>query len=210
MGAMRERWNGLCERIGVFGKVEEADLTFEMIQTLYTHPVRAYHNLDHIGQCLRVFDEVRMLAEERDCVEFAIWLHDSVFFAERPDNEVRSADAAATVAALLGCKPEFALRARELIYATKHSEPPAPGDAALLADIDLSILAAPEAEYDVYARAIHDEFSFAGEELFRAGRSAFLERMLDRREIFATRWFRKEKEDRARENMERELDRWRG
>lgn len=200
----------MCERVGAFGKDPEAELTFEMLHTLYTHPPRAYHNLDHIAHCLGKFDEVRMLAEDKDAVEFALWLHDSVFFAERPDNEARSADAAATVAGLLGSKPEFAARVRELIHATKHSEPPAPGDASLVADIDLSILAAPEEEYDAYAAAIHEEFSFAGEEMFRTGRGAFLERMLARDEIFATRWFRKEMEGKARWNLERELERWRG
>jgi predicted metal-dependent HD superfamily phosphohydrolase len=203
---MRERWNALCERVGAFGKAAAEDLTFEMIQTFYTHPPRAYHNLEHIAQCLRVFDSVKLLAEDKDAVEFALWMHDSVFFAERPDNEARSADAAATVAGLLGCKGEFAARVRELIQATRHSEAPAPGDAALVADIDLSILAAPGAEYDAYTGAIHEEFSFAGEEMFRTGRCAFLERMLSRDEIFATRWFRQEMEGAARGNMERELD----
>jgi predicted metal-dependent HD superfamily phosphohydrolase len=202
---MRDRWNALCERTGAFGKVEEADLTFEMIHTLYTHPPRAYHNLDHIAQCLAVFDGVRMLAEDKDAVEFALWLHDSVFFPERPDNEARSADAAGTVAGLLGCRAEFADRVRTLIHATRHSEPPEPGDTALVADIDLSILAADDAAYDAYSRAIHDEFSFAGEQMFRDGRRAFLRRMLDRDRIFATRYFRKEMEGRARGNMEREL-----
>lgn len=206
---MRERWNALCERVGAFGKAAEEDLTFEMIQTFYTHPPRAYHNLEHIAQCLGKFDEVRLLAEDKDAVEFALWLHDSVFFPERPDNEARSADAAATVAGLLGCKGEFAARVRELIFATKHSEPPRAGDEALVADIDLSILAAPAGEYDAYAAAIHEEFGFAGEEMFRTGRSAFLERMLSRDEIFATRWFRQAMEGAARANMERELERWR-
>lgn len=207
---MRQRWNTLCERIGAFGNVEETDLTFEMVHTLYTHPPRAYHNLTHIAQCLAVFDDVRMLADDKDAVEFALWMHDSVFFAERPDNESRSADAAATVAGLLGCPGAFAARTRELIHATQHSRPPAPGDESLVADIDLSILAVDDALYDEYAAAIHAEFSFAGEAMFRAGRSAFLDRMLARDHIFATRWFRREMEPRARRNLERELDRWRG
>lgn len=206
--AMRERWNALCERVGAFGKAAEEELTFEMIHTLYTHPPRAYHNLDHVAQVLAKFDEVRLLAEDKDAVEFALWLHDCVFFAERPDNEARSADAAATVAALIGCRPEFVEQVRKLIHATRHSEPPAPGDASLVADIDLSILGAPRAEYDAYARAIQEEFSFAGEEMYRAGRRAFLERMLAREHIFSTRWFRQEMEQGARENMERELEMW--
>lgn len=204
---MRERWNALCERVAGSGAglAEEEDLTYEMILTLYTHPVRAYHNLEHIGHCLREFDRVRMLAEEKDCVEFALWMHDCVFIAERPDNEVRSADTAGAVAALPGCRGDFTQRVRELIMVTRHDAPPAPGDEALVADIDLSVLGATPEEYTAYRRAIRTEFAFADEEMFRAGRAAFLHRMLDKPSVYTTAWFRKELEERARRNLEGEL-----
>lgn len=207
--AFRRRWEGLCVRVGVFKHAHESDLTFEMLTTMYGHPVRAYHNLDHIGQCLEVYDSVRGLAEGRDEVEFALWLHDCVFFAERSDNEERSADAAAMIAGLLGCTPEFTSRVRELIAVTRHHEEPPRGDPALVADIDLSILGQPWEVYDRYRRAIHDEYDWAGEELFRQGRTAFLERMLSKSSIYSTRYFRQELEQGARDNMERELDEWR-
>ena len=208
--ALRHRWERLCERVGAFKKAEESDLTFEMLATMYAHPPRAYHNLDHIAQLLSVFDAAAMLAEDRDAAEFAIWLHDCVFFPERPDNESRSADAAAMIAGLLGCPADFTTRVRDLIAATKHSESPARGDASLVADIDLSILAAPRADYDAYRAAIRAEFEFADDDMFRTGRAAFLERMLDRNQIFSTQWFRHEMERLARDNMQRELDELRG
>ncbi len=208
--ALRHRWERLCERVGAFKKAEESDLTFEMLSTMYAHPPRAYHNLGHIEQVLSEYDGAAMLAEDRDAVEFALWLHDCVYFAERPDNESRSADAAAMIAGLLGCPAGFTDRVRELIAATKHAEPPARGDASLVADVDLSILAAGPAEYDAYRAAIRAEFDFADDEMFRQGRAAFLERMLDKQHIFATQWFRRQKESAARRNMERELDALRG
>ncbi len=206
---LRDRWEALCARVGAFKNVEESDLTFDMLRTLYAHPVRAYHNLGHIEQLLRVFDEVRGLAEDRDCLEFAIWLHDCVYFAERPDNEERSADAASMIAGLLGCSAEFTGRVRSLIAVTRHSVPPARGDWSLIADVDLSILAAPwegPGGYDEYRKAIRGEFAFASDEQYVDGRSAFLNRMLDRERLFHTALFRKEREGRARENMERELE----
>lgn len=202
---LRSRWEELCERIGAFKKAHESDLTFEMLWTMYAHPPRAYHNLDHIAQCLGVFDTVRMLAEDRDCVEFALWLHDGVFFPERSDNEERSADAASMIAGLLGCNAEFTSKVRELIAATRHHEEPTRGDTALVADIDLSILGQPWPVYDAYRRAIHEEYSWAGEDLFRNGRAAFLQRMLDKPNIFATGYFRKQLEAQALDNMDREL-----
>jgi len=203
--ALRHRWDRLCERVGAFKTAEESDLTFEMLLTLYAHPARAYHNLDHIEQLLGVFDGAAMLADDRDALEFAIYLHDCVFFPERPDNESRSADAAAMIAGLLGCPPEFTSRVRDLIGATRHDSAPPRGDASLLADIDLSILAADWDTYSAYRAAIRQEFEFADDAMFRDGRAAFLRRMLDRRSIYSTQWFGRELEQKARHNLHREL-----
>lgn len=203
---LRDRWFALCRRIDTHEDVgADAELTFGMVETLYTHPERAYHNLGHVRACLDVFAEVRMLAEDREAVEFALWMHDCVFDAARPDNEARSADAAGMVAGLLGCAPGFAERVRELILVTRHARTPAGGDASVVSDVDLSVLGSPPAEYEAYRDAIRAEFSFAPAEQFAHGRHAFLERMLDREHIYATGLFRSEREARARENMDREM-----
>ena len=203
---VHDRWNLLCGRVGAFEHAADGDMTFEMLSSLYSTPVREYHNLEHIGALLGVFDSVRMLAEERDAVEFAIWLHDAVYIPERPDNEARSADAAGMIAALLGCTPDFVERVRRLIFATRHDRDPAPGDAALVADIDLADLGGEWGEYQEYAAKIRREFGFASDEMFAEGRRAFLERMLGKKWIYGTAWFRKDREKRARENMARELE----
>ena len=90
--------------------------------------------------------------------------------------------------------------------ATRHSNPPGKGDTALVADIDLAILAAPAGEYDAYRRAIRAEFAFAPDEQFVPGRIAFLRRMIDKGRIFATPHFLRECEGKARDNLYRELD----
>jgi predicted metal-dependent HD superfamily phosphohydrolase len=110
------------------------------------------------------------------------------------------------IAGLLGCPADLTSRVRDLIFATKHADAPARGDTALIADIDLSILAAQQTDYDAYRAAIRQEFDFADDDQFRQGRAAFLERMLDRDTIFSTQWFRREMEQPARDNMQRELD----
>lgn len=213
----------MCARVGAFKKVDESDLTFDMLLTFYAHPVRAYHNLDHIAQVLGEFDAVSALADDPDCVEFALWMHDCVYFAERPDNEDRSADAAAMIAGLLGCAAPFVATVRSLIAVTRHSIVPARGDWALVADLDLTVLAAEWAPaappppsspplsaqasgYDAYRRAIRQEFAFATDEQYRAGRCAFLNRMLDKERIYHTAYFYKRLESRARDNLYRELD----
>ena len=205
---MHDRWDRLCARVGAFGSASEADLTYEMISTLYANPSRAYHNLEHIAWCLRAFDEVARLAEHPDACEFALWLHDCVFIPERPDNEARSAEAAAMIAGLLGCDGVFISQVRELILVTKHDSCPVDPDSALVSDVDLAVLGGSEEEYAQYSASIRAEFSFAPEEMFARGRMAFLHRMLDREEIYSTAWYRSTLEKRARANMQRELEGW--
>lgn len=202
---LHHRWDRLCARVGAFASASEADLTFETILTLYAHPPRSYHTLEHVAACLHAFDQVALLAEDKDATEFALWLHDAVFIAERPDNERRSADAAGMIAGLLGCSPPFTQRVRELILATKHDDHEPIGDAALVADLDLADLGADPDIYAAYREAIDREYGFASREHFLRGRTAFLHRMLDRDDIYATAWFRSQREATARRNLNDEL-----
>lgn len=204
---LHNRWNALCERIGAFKSAHESDVAFEMLSTLYAHPPRRYHNLAHIAQVLAAFDDCRGLAADKDTVEFALWMHDCVYFAERSDNEDRSADAAGMIAGLLGCSPEFSARVRPCIMATRHSLAPDKGDPALVADLDLTILAAPAPEYDAYAAAIRAEFAFAPDDQYIPGRIAFLHRMADKERIYHTPHFFGTLERAARDNLYQEMDR---
>lgn len=203
---LHARWDALCARVGAFKKADESDLTFEMLSTLYAHPPRAYHNLDHIAQLLGEFDAAARLAADRDAVEFALWLHDCVYYPLRGDNEERSADAAAMIAGLLGCPAGFVDAVRASIMATRHSAHPGRGDPSLVADLDLTVLAAEPAVYDAYRTAIRAEFSFATDEAFNAGRLAFLQRMVDKDRIYATEFFAKTHESKSRNNLYREMD----
>jgi predicted metal-dependent HD superfamily phosphohydrolase len=72
----------------------------------------------------------------------------------------------------------------ELIRATKHHVPPGTPDAALLCDIDLSILGRSPGEYDAYARAIRQEYSWVPQVEYVKGRTRVLEAFLGRPSIF--------------------------
>jgi predicted metal-dependent HD superfamily phosphohydrolase len=208
---LHDRWDALCARVGSFGSAAEADLTFEMIRGLYGTPPRAYHNLDHIAQCLDVLDGVRMLADDADAVEMALWLHDCVFIAMRDDNEEQSAFVAQTVASLIGAAAPFVSGVVAMIDATRHDGRMLAGDPGLVQDIDLSILGADPIVYDNYRRAIREEFAFADDERFNAGRLSFIARQLGRPRVYATAYFKAELEARARGNLQRErdeLERW--
>jgi predicted metal-dependent HD superfamily phosphohydrolase len=73
---------------------------------------------------------------------------------------------------------------RSLIMATCHNAPDLADDAALIADIDLAILAADPMPYRAYAAAIRAEYSFVPEIAFRPGRAAILQGLLNRPRLY--------------------------
>jgi predicted metal-dependent HD superfamily phosphohydrolase len=153
---LRERWERLCAGRGLAPHVA-GDL-FQQIEEMYARPPRAYHDLGHVGACLRAADAlVEAPLDWR--IELVIWMHDCVYQPLAQDNEERSAEAAAEFAGRLGGAGEDAAAVRRLLLATRHVAPPADADEAVVADADLSILAAEEPEYDAYAAAIRDEYA---------------------------------------------------
>ncbi len=70
-------------------------MTREDLIAAYAAPVRHYHNLAHIQDCLGQLARVDALsASERAILEAAIWWHDVVYDPTRSDNEELSAQLA--------------------------------------------------------------------------------------------------------------------
>ncbi len=199
---MRDRWIALCARIG---PADSARALADTLETLYQNPPRAYHSLDHIAACLTIFDNHRSLATDPDAVEFAIWLHDCIYDPKAKDNESKSAAVARQMLRELNAAAALQDQVESLIMATLHTGAPLTGDAALLADTDLSILGSPQAAYTIYAAAIRREYSFVPDDVYRPGRSAVLRAFLGRSHIFHTPHFQSSHESRARANLEAEL-----
>jgi predicted metal-dependent HD superfamily phosphohydrolase len=132
-------------------------------------------------------------------VYLAIAFHDAIYEPTRRDNEARSAQ----LAGELGRAPE---RTAALIRLTARHGSIAPGsvdpDAAHFLDCDAAILGAPSAEFDAYDAAIAAEYRHVPGEVFRAGRAAFLDRLLARPQLFLTELFRARLERAARANLE--------
>ena len=90
--------------------------------------------------------------------------------------------------------------------ATKTHHPGAHPDAPYLIDIDLAILGADPAAFDVYDAAIRKEYAHVPDDAYRAGRAKALQSFLDRERIFTTSAFAP-LETRARSNLERAIAR---
>lgn len=194
------RWNSLWRHLG--GAAPAG--SFAQLLAAYGEPQRAYHTATHIDACLGHFDAWRALAAHPERVELTLWTHDLVYDTQRQDNEAASAAQACAWLRQAGLS-EHAPGVEELILATRHQQVPSDPDAALVVDLDLSILASPPALYARYEAAIRAEFAWVPESLFRAGRGKVLRHLLDMPRLYQHPPLTERWEAQARENLQRAL-----
>ena len=196
---LEERWIGAWFNLGS-GRPEPRVLA-ELLGR-YAEPHRAYHNVEHLKDCFRRFDEVHGLAQHPAEVLLALWFHDAIYDTRASDNEEESARWARDVVVSSGGPPVAASRIYDLILATRHDTSSLRGDAALVADIDLTILGAPPERFQAYDRQIRQEYAWVPEPDFKEARLHILEGFLARPTIYLTGPFRRKYETQARQNLE--------
>jgi predicted metal-dependent HD superfamily phosphohydrolase len=162
---------------------------------------RYYHSLGHLGACLREFDQVRNLAVNAGEVELALWFHDVVYRTWASDNEARSAVLAAEIMGRGGAESGAIERVIASIMATRHQGGEPNGDAALVVDIDLSILGQPKETYQEFERNVRREYWWVPRRRYVAGRCAILESFLKRTSIYRYPEFQRRYEAAARVNL---------
>lgn len=198
------RWLRLWARFGASNA--QARVAWQDLVTRYSTPERAYHTIHHVLDCQREFDDARALAAAPDALEAALWYHDAVYDPQRSDNEETSANLAREVLIRAGMRPECVEKVKRLILATRHAAVSEDEDAALIVDIDLSILGAPRERFEWYEEAIRAEYSTVPEVIFRAKRAELLEGFLSRTSLYATQTFRTRFEAQARMNLTRSIE----
>ena len=196
------RWIALWHRIGAQGSGRSV---FAHLSKAYAEPHRAYHNTEHIRDCLNELDVGRDLARRPDQVEAALWFHDAIYVPGATDNEDRSARLAEIALVACAVPLEAARRVAELVMATRHLTVPAEPDAQLLCDIDLSILGRAPAVFDRFERAIRQEYIQVADGEYRPERAAVLAHFLRRSVIYQTAYFRERFEEQARINLKRAI-----
>lgn len=167
---------------------------------LYDHPNRYYHNFKHIVEMWRV---LAMHTKITPQLYTAVLYHDAIYNPKYDDNEFQSA-----LLYELHCDDmgdtldekiiQMILDTKEHIPTIKESE--------LLIDADLWILGSNIWIYAEYKKAIKKEYEpFFTEEEMIAGRTAFIENMLDRENIFYTPDFQRCYTHTAKTNLEIEI-----
>jgi predicted metal-dependent HD superfamily phosphohydrolase len=200
--AFRSAWTEAWRTLGV---AEPGRALFEALLTRYAEPQRAYHTLQHLGECLAGFARERDSAERPAEVALALWFHDAIYDVQGHDNEQRSADWARQALLEAGAGPEIAGRIHALVMTTRHDVLPVGADARLLVDIDLSILGAPPARFAEYERQIRVEYAHIPPEVFEPRRRGILGTFLAREPLYLTAPVRARLEDTARFNLTRAI-----
>jgi predicted metal-dependent HD superfamily phosphohydrolase len=192
------KFSSLCRSAGFSDQSLKADAVFADLARRYSEPQRHYHNARHIEECLEEFSAWRSKAEDPIALEFSIWFHDAIYEPQQSDNEEQSALLAARVLAgnksLVEC-------VSSLILTTKNHSPGNIPDAALLIDIDLSILGKPTELFWEYEKQIRKEYSWVPLPQYAEKRAAILRAFLSRDFIFRTYEYRERLETQARANL---------
>jgi len=201
--ALRASWTEAWRALGAAAD----DALLAELLARYGEAQRAYHTLQHLGECLVHLARERDGAERPAEVALALWFHDAIYDVQRHDNEARSADWARQAALRAGLAPEVAERLHALVMATRHDVQPVGADARLLVDIDLAILGATPARFAEYERQIRIEYAHVPPAVFEPRRRQILGGFLARDPLYLTAPMRTRLEAAARANLGRAVDR---
>ncbi|MFC8793497.1 HD domain-containing protein [Streptomyces cinereoruber] len=207
--ALLRRWNAtlLAARAGREGP-DPAPYGRNLLDR-WAEPQRRYHTVDHLRAVLDRVDELTDQGGEGgelELVRLAAWFHDAVYRPDRSENEERSAVLAEKALAEAGLTPHEVTEVARLVRLTVTHDPD-DGDlnGETLCDADLAVLASDPDTYARYAAAVREEYGFVPDDAFREGRAAVLRHLLDLPRLFRTPYGAAVWEEKARENVEREL-----
>jgi len=192
-----ERWLRLMEAWGF----EPNRKTFEPLLAAYSENGRHYHTAEHVSACLRHLDGCVVDVQYPREVEIALWFHDAIYRPLSSNNEKESADWAASFLAEHGATHPEISRVHRLVMVTKHSAPTLTGDEAVLVDIDLAILGADAATYDIFESGVRKEYKLVPSFIYRKKRVEVLRGFLERRAIYTSGCFSAAVERQAKENL---------
>lgn len=203
---LEQQWLALTAAFGV-GQSDAQQVLADLARR-YGESKRVYHTLEHAWSVVQHAARLASHAANLETVQLAAWFHDAIYNPRAPDNEERSAAYATGILQQWEQSQSRIGNVRRLILLTKDHRPASnDGDGQVLVDADLAILGAPPAAYARYAAAIRREYSWVSDSNYASGRVTILERFLHRPYIYFTPPMRREREQRARANLNAEIER---
>jgi len=180
--------------------------TYQKLIASYSQKHRHYHTQAHVNACLRHLDRCKSQANNASEIEIALWFHDAVYNPFRGDNELVSAEWAATFLNENGAAEELAQRVHRLIMVTEHDSPTQTQDESLLVDVDLSILGANTEVYDQFEINVRKEYKRIPMFIYKKKRVEVLKGFLERSAIYNNEPLRSELESQARLNLSNAIE----
>jgi len=185
------------------------DALLAELAAAYETPRRHYHTFDHafsVGRWVMTAHHEVGFEQVNEAYAAALF-HDAIYDVSRKDNEAQSAELARVLIARHGLRVDADWVAQLILRTAEHGRAiDLTHDEAMFLDCDLSILGGDFAAYASYETGVAKEYlTIVPEALYKVGRRRFLERLLAGPSIFGTEYFRKQLEERARENLTRSL-----
>jgi predicted metal-dependent HD superfamily phosphohydrolase len=199
----QKRWMTLLDSLT---NIDQVLKSYEDLIQRYSEGHRAYHNLDHIVDCLRYLDCIKNELEEPISAELSLWFHDVICDPRSKNNEIKSAELAVRELSALGINEDVLDRIFDMIMVTKHPSNPNSKDQSYVSDIDLAILGSPEAMYAKYKADIREEYRWIPLSIYRRNRGKLLKGFLSQKNIYKTEYFYKRFEETARINLRAEIE----
>jgi predicted metal-dependent HD superfamily phosphohydrolase len=176
------------------------------IEKQHSRYARYYHNLSHLENMLSELMQVHAKINDWDTVLFALFYHDIIYKPTSDNNEERSAELATARLHEINFPKEQIKKCKAMILATKtHLQSP-DGDTNYFIDADLSILGQSWENYSAYANNVRKEYSIYPDLIYKPGRRKAVRHFLKMDRIFKTDFFFDKFEEKARENLSRELN----
>ena len=201
----KKRFKKLWLRLATATDAPEWKPAWKELVRRYGEPGRYYHSDEHVAFCLGELDKLDDGPDAPDLVELSIWFHDLIYETGAKDNEARSADRFAELAAGQ-LEPEDIDTVCELIMATVHEGDPGSRDARYVVDLDIAGMGGSWKRYLRDSKDLRLERPDQDDEAFFAGKKLFLESLLARPSIYYTREFAERREGKARRNIGRYLE----
>jgi predicted metal-dependent HD superfamily phosphohydrolase len=197
------RFGAVWRRCTASPPAHGADTVYEDLRLRLGGRDRVFHNLGHIDDCLRRFDDVSPHLDDPDAVEIALWFHDAIYVPGDATNEQRSAELFLGHSA--GARPAFRRRVCALILTTRRRNTPRSNDCMFIDDIDLAGFGLPWDEFMRNGELLRREFAAQSDAEYNRGLASFLSALRRRNRFFRTDWFASRYETQARANVERLL-----
>lgn len=179
---------------------------WEEIEQNYLDKKRHYHTLSHLENLLKELLVVKNEIKNWETILFTLFYHDIIYNSLNSDNEEQSAEFAEKRMNQIHVPAQIIANCKNQILATKKHLDYSDLDTKYFIDADLSILGQQKEEYKIYQKNVRLEYLYYPSVIFNKGRIQVLRHFLNFENIYKTEYFKNKYEEKARENLKKEIE----